>query len=71
MLDKPHILAKPAGCQYLLGAVLRIKPRLHVFGHVHGGYDRELAWNMTLVNCAVVDNARSLANAPTVVELTG
>ena len=70
-LDKPHILAKHAGCQYLLGAVLRIKPRLHVFGHVHGGYGRESAWSgMTLVNCAVVDNARSLANAPTVVELT-
>lgn len=31
-LDKPHILAKHARCQYLLGAVLRIKPRLHVFG---------------------------------------
>jgi hypothetical protein len=25
---------------------------------------------MTLVNCAVVDNARTLANPPTVVELT-
>jgi Icc-related predicted phosphoesterase len=69
-LDKPHIMTKHAGCQYLLGAVLRIKPRLHVFGHVHGGYGRECAWNMTLVNCAVVDNARTLANPPTVVELT-
>lgn len=42
-----------------------------VFGHVHGGYGRESAWSgMTLVNCAVVDNARTLANAPAVVELT-
>ena len=69
-LDKPHILAKHAGCQYLLGAVLRIKPRLHIFGHVHGGYGREAAWNMMLINCAVVDNARTLVNPPTVVELT-
>lgn len=69
-LDKPHILAKHAGCQYLLGAVLRVKPKLHVFGHVHGGYGRECAWNMTLVNCAVVDNARTLVNPPTVIELT-
>ena len=70
-LDKPHIMAKHAGCQYLLGAVLRIKPRLHVFGHIHGGYGRESAWSgMTLVNCAVVDNSRTLANPPTVIELT-
>ena len=42
-LDKPHILAKHAGCQCLLSAMLRIKPRLHVFGHIHGGYGRESA----------------------------
>ncbi len=70
-LDKPHILAKHAGCQYLLGAVLRIKPRLHIFGHVHGGYGREDAWGrVILVNCAVVDNACALAHPPTVVDLT-
>ena len=70
-LDKPYILAKHAGCQYLLGALLRIKPRLHVFGHIHGGYGRESAQSgMILVNCAVVDHARALANPPTIVELT-
>jgi predicted phosphohydrolase len=70
-LDKTHILAKHMGCQYLTGALLRIKPRLHVFGHIHGGYGRESAWNRTLlVNCAVVNNDRILANVPTLVELT-
>ncbi len=28
------------GCPQLREAVLRVKPRLHVFGHVHGGYRR-------------------------------
>jgi predicted phosphohydrolase len=70
-LDKTHILARHMGCQYLTGALLRIKPRLHVFGHIHGGYGRESAWNrVTLVNCAVVNNDRVLANPPTLVELT-
>jgi Icc-related predicted phosphoesterase len=70
-LDKAHILGKHLGCQYLLGAVLRIRPRLHIFGHIHGGYGHESGWSgMTLVNCAVVDNARSLAHAPMVIELT-
>lgn len=55
--------------QNLLGALLRVKPRLHVFGHVHGGSGRESAWNMTRVNCAVVDGCRQLANAPTVIEI--
>ena len=69
-LDKADILTKHWGCQYLLGALLRVKPKLHVFGHIHGGYGQESAWNMTLVNCAVVDNQRRLTNLPKVVELT-
>ena len=68
-LDKNDILGRHHGCQNLLGALLRVKPRLHVFGHIHGGYGRESAWNMTLVNCAVVNTRRVLAHAPTVVEL--
>jgi Icc-related predicted phosphoesterase len=69
-LDKTHILARHMGCQYLTGALLRIKPRLHVFGHIHGGYGRESAWDrVTFVHCAVVNNDRVVANLPIVVEL--
>lgn len=68
-LDKTDILAKHQGCQYLLGAVLRVQPKLHIFGHIHGSYGRESASNMTLVNCAVVNNQRQLANPPTVIKL--
>jgi len=70
-LDKSHVLARHGGCQNLLGALLRVKPRLHVFGHIHGGYGRESArTGTTLVNCAVVNQERKLANQPTVVELS-
>ncbi len=68
-LDKNDIMSRHQGCQNLLGAVRRVKPKLHVFGHIHGGYGRESAWNMTLINCAVVNNQRVLANAPSVVDL--
>jgi len=27
-----------AACKELLDAVRRVKPMLHIFGHVHGGY---------------------------------
>lgn len=30
-----------AGCPYLLDEVSRIRPRLHVFGHIHAAYGRE------------------------------
>lgn len=26
------------GCEELLRAVLRVKPKVHIFGHIHGGY---------------------------------
>ena len=69
-LDKAHVLAKHRGCQHLLANLLRVRPRLHVFGHVHGSHGKEVAWGgMVLVNCAVVDNDRRLSNAPTLVKL--
>jgi Icc-related predicted phosphoesterase len=69
-LDRPDILAPHLGCQELTKAVIRTKPKLHVFGHVHGGYGRESAWNdMLLVNCAVLNEAYALTNQPTVVDL--
>jgi Icc-related predicted phosphoesterase len=69
-LDKPDMLTPHLGCQELTKAVIRTMPRLHVFGHVHGGYGRESAWNnMLLVNCAVLNEAYALTNQPTVVDL--
>jgi len=32
------------GCAHLLGEVGRVRPALHVFGHVHGGRGRELVF---------------------------
>jgi Icc-related predicted phosphoesterase len=67
-LDKDDILSSHMGCKQLTKAVLRIKPRLHVFGHVHGGYGRERGPNDTcFVNCAVLNGAT--LNSPVVIEL--
>ncbi|KAL8755539.1 MAG: hypothetical protein Q9199_003556 [Rusavskia elegans] len=41
-LDLPHGM----GCEFLLKEVWQVKPKLHVFGHVHCGYGREsLFWD--------------------------
>ena len=39
-LDLPHGM----GCQYLLKETWRIKPKLHIFGHVHAGYGKKYAF---------------------------
>jgi len=38
ILDQAPGTEHHAGCQQLLDAVLRVRPRLHVFGHAHGAY---------------------------------
>lgn len=37
-LDRQHVLSEHFDCRELTRAVLRSKPRLHIFGHVHGGW---------------------------------
>jgi Icc-related predicted phosphoesterase len=57
------------GCDELLLAVDRVKPRLHVFGHIHGGYGEAQSPFVTgtnFVNCALMTEAYQLVNAPIV-----
>lgn len=68
-LDKDEISGPHMGCQELARAIIRIKPRLHVFGHIHGDYGREPGPNGTdMVNCALLNG--TTLNQPIVVELT-
>lgn len=55
ILDKEEIWGEHMGCLQLNKAVQRVRPRLHVFGHIHGGRGREAWPNGTqFVNCAAV-----------------
>lgn len=68
VLDKENILAEHMGCMQLTKAVPRVRPRLHVFGHIHGGRGREEGPNGTrFVNCAVLQGNQ--LHPPIVVEL--
>jgi len=44
-----------AGCEELLLAVMRVRPRLHVFGHIHEGYGVSRESGITFVNACVCD----------------
>lgn len=57
------------GCADLRNKVLEIKPKLHVFGHIHGSYGVEVFNGTTFVNASVVNEAYKIANHPIVIEL--
>ena len=57
------------GCEDLRRAVDRIKPRLHVFGHIHEGYGVEERDGTVFVNACVLDERYRLAHEPVVVTL--
>ena len=59
----------PAGCPDLLARVKQVKPRLHVFGHIHEGYGREQHGSTTFVNASTCDLQYRPSQPPVIVDL--
>ena len=57
------------GCPVLLEAVKRVRPRLHVFGHVHAGYGTGQGKFTAYVNAALLGWAGDLENPPIVLDI--
>jgi len=69
-LDKTDILSPHLGCEELTKAVAKLKLQLHIFGHIHGGYGREMVLKSTqFINCAVLNEKYALANDPVVIDI--
>ena len=63
--EDPHV-----GCQDLLDEVTtRIKPKLHVFGHIHEAYGRSTDGQTIFVNACNLDLGYKPVNPPLVVDL--
>jgi Icc-related predicted phosphoesterase len=58
---EPH-----AGCPELRTAVIRIRPRLHVFGHIHDGYGTRATRHTMFVNAALFSEHGDLNKPPIV-----
>lgn len=56
------------GCEELLLAVKRIRPKLHVFGHIHEGYGVTRESGTTFVNACVCDAAYRPVNPAVIIE---
>jgi Icc-related predicted phosphoesterase len=53
ILDCEHGSSRHQGCKVLLETVQRLKPRLHVFGHVHGSYGSVKVGSTIFANAAL------------------
>ncbi|MFO0983590.1 MAG: metallophosphatase domain-containing protein [Planctomycetota bacterium] len=57
------------GCADLRAALARVRPRLHVFGHIHEAYGQQLQDGTTFVNAAICDLGYAPVHAPIVITL--
>lgn len=57
------------GCPLLLAAVEKVKPKYHIFGHIHEGYGTIDNGNTTFVNCSTCDEYYSPTNEPIVLTI--
>ena len=61
--------AEAVGCEELLPIVQRIKPRAHIFGHIHAGYGQLTQGGIQYVNASNCNEQYKIANAPIVLDL--
>lgn len=57
-----------AGCADLLKRVEAVKPKFHIFGHIHEAYGVEKIEETTYINASVLNLKYQLVNAPVVFE---
>ena len=69
ILDEVLRDPRPVGCRNLLHRIEEIKPRVHVFGHIHEGYGQVRQNDTLFINASVLDVRYQPVNAPVVVEI--
>jgi Icc-related predicted phosphoesterase len=72
ILDQMHTgydAFKHLGCEELTKAVERIRPMLHVFGHIHSGYGDDVNGLTVFVNASICDEQYRPVNSPRVITL--
>jgi Icc-related predicted phosphoesterase len=57
------------GCEELLPIVQRIRPRVHIFGHIHAGYGQVTQDGVRYINTSSCNEQYKIVNAPIVIDL--
>ncbi len=63
------VAVEHVGCEELRVALDRVRPKLHVFGHIHEGYGQARLAETTLINASTCDEDYRPVNPPVVVDL--
>lgn len=59
---------EPVGCEELAIAIQRVKPKVHIFGHIHNAYGRYDADGVIFINASICDEEYVPSNAPIVLD---
>jgi Icc-related predicted phosphoesterase len=69
ILDELLYNGEHVGCEELLKAIERVKPKVHVFGHIHAGHGVIAHDGTTFVNASFVNERYRPAYAPEVIDI--
>jgi len=56
------------GCELLLKRVQEVKPKIHVFGHIHSGRGVEFKDGTLFINASILNEQYKIVNKPIVIE---
>jgi Icc-related predicted phosphoesterase len=68
--EEPFAGSDHVGCEELLAAVERTKPRTHVFGHIHRGYGTAQNERTNFYNASLCNEDYEPINKPWAIEMT-
>jgi Icc-related predicted phosphoesterase len=70
ILDRSSASSPHTGCRELFEAVIRVRPKLHVFGHVHGAHGIFRTEHTTFANAALLGVEGDRVEFPIVFRMT-
>jgi len=68
ILDYVHYDRVNAGCERLMPIVKEVKPKVHVFGHIHQGYGYKFEDGTMFLNASVLNESYYYKNKPVNIE---
>lgn len=57
------------GCKDLLNKIKEVKPKIHVYGHIHEGYGNVKRFGVEFINASVLNANYLLTNSPIEIEI--
>ena len=69
ILDRPHGTRPPAGCELLRERVKALRPKVHIFGHIHGDYGKHHEDGTWFLNACLCDEEYDPVQAPLVIDV--